>query len=266
MKLRSLKSLSTAVKFRNGARIFGTGAAKTGTHSIGEMFSDAVFAFHEQDAEKLIRLHLERETTGNAKPLHRYLRVRDRLRNLKIDSSQINIYLINDLEQLFPESLYILTIRRPLDWLRSMIDDSLRRDTTETWLRFRDYRFGPKASLPHETPLETRDLYSVGGYLKYWTDSIENVISRVTPERLLIIKTHEISGQIEQIAHFCGIPAESVTPEKTRSFVNPERFGVLAELDPEYLIDTVEAACGDLTAELFPDYSIRDAVAALKVA
>lgn len=263
MRLLSFKSVSHAIKPRVGPRIFGVGAAKTGTHSIGEMFSDAVFSSHEQDAEKLILLHLEHEATGNDKALRRYLRVRDLLRNLKIDSSQLNIYLIDDLERLFPDSLYILTIRPPLDWLRSMVDDSLRRVTSDTWLRFRDYRFGPKACLPQELPLKSRGLHSLAGYFNYWNDSIENVTSRIPPDRLLIIRTKEISTQVERIADFCGIPADGVTQEKTHSFLNPERFGVLGELDPEYLTRVTEACCGNLTSRLHLEYSIRDAVAAL---
>ena len=263
MRLPSWKSVSTAIKPRTSARIFGVGAAKTGTHSIGEMFSDAVASSHEQDAERLIQLHLDREATGNDKPLRRYLRFRDRRRHLKIDSSQVNIYLIDDLEQLFPDSLYILTIRPPLDWLRSMVDDSLRRETSETWLRFRDYRFGPKASVPKEFPLKSRSLHSLDGYLKYWSDSIENVTRRIRSDRLLIIKTNTISAQTERIADFCNIPANKVNQDKTRSFVNPERFGVLGELDPQHLIDTTEARCGHVTRKFFPEYSIRDAVAAL---
>lgn len=263
MRLLSFKSVSHAIKPRSGPRIFGVGAAKTGTHSIGEMFSDAVFSAHEQDAGKLINLHLQRDATGNDRSLRRYLRVRDLLRNLKIDSSQLNIYLIDDLEQLFPESLYILTIRPPLDWLRSMVDDSLRRETSETWLRFRDYRFGPKASLPQELPLKSRGLYSLDGYLKYWSASIEAVTRRIAPERLLIIRTNSISAQAGRIAAFCGIPADGVNQDKTRSFVNPERFGVLGELDPAYLIAATEKRCGSFSRRLFPEYSIRDAVAAL---
>ena len=261
IQIPSLKSLSKVLRPRTDTRIFGVGAAKTGTHSIGEMFSDHIETAHEADAEELIRLHLEREITGHDAAIRRYLWLRDRKRHLKIDSSQVNIYLIDDLERLFPGSLYVMTVRHPLLWLRSMMNDSLRREISDTWHNFRDYRFGSKASAIEEQPLGARGLYSLEGYLGYWKNSIERVDSKIAPERLLVIKTNEISAQVTKIADFCGIAQNHVAPERTKSFANPLFFGVLRELDPEYLIQKTETICGDMARCFFPDYSIKNAVA-----
>jgi len=145
-----------------------------------------------------------------------------------------------------------------------MVDDSLRRETSNTWHRFRDYRFGEKASANEEDALQARGLYSLEGYLHYWNDAINRVTKRIEPDRLLIVRTDEISSKVAQIAHFCGISADGVTPEETRSFVNPTRFGVLGELDPGYLTDKTEKFCGDNSRQLFPDCSIEYAVRKLR--
>lgn len=259
MRLPPKKDLLNAIRPRGGVRIFGVGAPKTGTNSIAGIFRHTVTTAHEQDAERLIQLHLERERTGSHSRVRRFLFMRDRWRNLKIDSSHVNIYLLDDLERLFPQSRYVLTVRPPLDWVRSMIDDSLRRGASETWHQFRDYRFGAKASAKEEVALEKRGIYSLGGYLHYWQDAIERVVQRIEPDRLLVVKTEEISSHVGPIAEFCGVSANRVAGGKTKFFANPTRFGVLGEMDPDYLIDTTEKICGDLSRRLFPDYSIEHA-------
>ncbi len=159
---------------RDGPRIYGVGAAKTGTHSLAAMFPSQIRSMHEADAEHLIELHLEREVSCECQDIRAFLRERDQHLQLKVDVSQVNIYLLDDLETLFPESLYILTVRHPITWLRSIIDDSLRRGTTETWMRFRHYIFGyPSGFCAHERILEDNGLFTLRGYLTYWRDAIE---------------------------------------------------------------------------------------------
>jgi hypothetical protein len=250
---------------REGARIYGVGAAKTGTHSFGSMFEDRVAADHEMDSERLIRLHFSRLETGDDRRLRNFLRFRDWWRNLKIDASQVNIYLIDDLESLFPGNRYVLTIRPPVPWLRSIIDDSLRRKTSKTWKKFRQFRFGENKNLPvQEEVLESRGLYSLRGYLGYWRDSIERVIDRIPPERLMIVDTRDLAQRSEEIADFCGLPGGGVVAQRAHAFANPTRFGILSEIEPSYLEETVENLCGPLSQQLFPDDSIAEDIEALR--
>ena len=65
---------------RTGLRVFGVGAAKTGTHTLAQMFEDHVRTGHEADADALIRRFLHKAETGDAAPLHKLLRWRERLR------------------------------------------------------------------------------------------------------------------------------------------------------------------------------------------
>ena len=234
---------------REGPRIFGVGAAKTGTHSLGEMFAHRVPSAHEADCEALIELVLRRERDGS-EPVTRALRRRDRERGLKIDASQVNIYLLDELAALFPDSRYVLTVRDPRDWLRSMIDDSLRRTPSETWMRFRDHRFGAKADAPREAPLARRGLHSLAGYLGYWRHSIEVVLARVPHERLLIVATPDLLSRAPEIAEFCGMSGVEAAPAKAHAFSNPERFGVLEEIEAGHLDDAIAAARDGLSDAL----------------
>ena len=239
---------------RHGKRVFGVGAAKTGTHSLGQMFSNRVRSAHEEDIEKLIHMHLDRVQTCDDRVIRRFLARRDIVRDLKIDASHLNIYLIDDFEALFPGSLYVMTVRHPVDWLRSFIDDSLRRDTSQAFKLFRNYRFDPsRRHPPEEKPLLDRGLYTISGYLEYWRSAIEIVTEKIPGERLLSVRTEELGGRSDEIARFCGIDGGGVDEGRSKAFVNKERFGVLSEVPREYLNDRLNEICGPLLESYFPD-------------
>lgn len=260
---RIARLLARPAPRRTGPRIFGVGAAKTGTHTIGEMFEGIVPTAHERDAEELIRLMLDRPAGGSEALIER-LRTRDAQRGLKIDASQVNIYLIEELERLFPDSRYILTLRTPLHWLRSFVDDSLGRDVSDTWMQFRDFRFGTTSGHPpEEAPLAGRGLYTLGGYLNYWRDAIERTTTAIPPERLLIVQTEEIGARVEEIAAFCGFSLKGRKPQTTHAFRTPHRFGVLEEIDRDYLLATSEAIVGETARRVLPGWSAEAEAARL---
>lgn len=242
---------------RVGVRVFGVGAAKTGTHSLASMFEEFVEAAHEADDADLIVRLLQRAKTGSSTAVRQYLVQRDKRRRLKIDASQVNIYLLDDLEALFPDSRYVLTTRPPLDWLRSFIDDSLRRQSMPPWPLFRDFRFGPKQGHPsEERVLADNGLYTLEGYLNYWRDAIERVRRKIPADRLLVVETSDLLKRSVEVAAFCGVGNFRPSAEKAHAFSNPERFHILSEIDRDYLVGLAERICGPLAAELFPDRPI----------
>ncbi len=239
---------------RKGPRVFGVGAAKTGTHSIGQMFDDRVASAHEVDVETLIYLHLHREKTGKSETLWRFLKRRDAVRNLKIDASHINLYLIDDFEALFPGSLYVMTIRHPFDWLRSFIDDSLRRDASDAFMRFRDYRFARGGvHPPEETLLKDRGLFTVAGYLDYWCAAMR-AVERIPKDRRLVVRTDDISTRSADIAEFCGVAGGAAPSDRSKAYVNPERSGVLHQLPRAYVDAMIAEKCGELVQNYFPKH------------
>lgn len=228
------------------------------------MFEDHVRAAHEADAERLINLILEREWRGSNCGLLRFLVRQDRTRRLKINSSQINIFIIPELRELFPGSRFILTMRHPLEWLRSMMDDSLRRDAADHWHRFRDFRFGSRDNLPpEETVLAQASLYSLSGYLNYWRTAIDLSRHAIGAEPLLILRTQDLLGRAHEIAEFCGSDGFVPQAYKSHAFANPERFGLLEQIDADYLVEMTEAVCGELLREFYPECDTREVLAEL---
>jgi hypothetical protein len=149
----------------------------------------------------------------------------------------------------------VLSVRDPRAWLRSILDDSLRRTVSPVWMRFRSHRFGAAPFTPQDAPLEKRGLYPLRGYLDYWTHSIDTVLQSVSPDRLLVVRTGDLNRRADEIARFCGLAPNGAHP--VHAFANPERFGVLDELDQTYLDDQIDAACTkDIRALLQADETL----------
>ncbi|WP_423822264.1 sulfotransferase [Salinisphaera sp. SPP-AMP-43] len=231
------------LSYRRKARVFCVGTAKSGTHSIDTMFDRGVRTSHEPADHELLSVILEQDTKEEAaRGLGPRVRERVEYLCLDVDSSQLNFFILDALLAEYPDARFLLPIREPKRWLRSFIDDSLRRETTPAWQAFRDLRFGSDTPHPpEEAPLARRGLYTLDGYLAYWHWHNHCVLERVPEQRLLVFPTRDIDSRARQISRFCGIDEQHVNPQGTHAFKNDRRFGVLEELDPDYLQSKIDA-------------------------
>lgn len=248
--------------FRRKCRLYCVGAAKTGTHSIAYMFDEKVIrSTHEPDGSELIDWIL-RLSGGNstAPEFQSYLLRRDDRLCLDVDSSQLNFFLLDYLREAFPSAHFLLTIRDVYSWLDSFINHSLRQSVSERRSKLRDLRFGPrKSGPPVERALLDKGLYSLDGYLSYWTRHNSIVLSTIPKDRLLTVRTDQISERAYEIAAFAGLPKASILKEKTHAFKSPVSFHVLRDIPAWYLETKVQEHCGALMAQHFPEIrSFRD--------
>lgn len=265
--LREIKSKAvhayTRMSYSRKCRLYCVGAAKTGTHSIDAMFDDTVRSQHESDDEVVISKILQISAGRiSEKELLAYVRQRDKKICLDVDSSQLNFFLLDQLLEEFPDALFLLTLRDCYSWLNSFIDDSLRRQPSENWIKLREHRFQSDkfAHPPEELALKERGLYTLDGYLSYWANHNNQVLAKVPMDRLMIVRTNEITKKAYEIADFAGLSNDSVLPQRSHSFKNPERFHVLREIPEVYLEAKVRKHCGQLMARFFPEIgSISDA-------
>lgn len=261
VKARAI-SAYTRLSYKRKCRLYCVGAAKTGTHSIDSMFDDTVKSKHEADSEEVISKILEiSEGRISDADLLSYIRQRDKRLCLDVDSSQLNFFLLDYLLEEFPDALFLLTIRDCYSWLNSFIDDSLRRNPSGNWIKLREYRFR-SSTFSHpleEKVLKERGLYTLDGYLSYWANHNNKVLSSVPEDRLMIIKTNEITRRAHDIADFAGLPRETVQIQHSHAFKNPEKFHILREIDEAYLEAKVREHCGPLMRKFFPEIqSIND--------
>jgi len=241
---------------RRRAQIYCVGIAKSGTHSIADLFGDQVRANHEPDGHEVIGWIIDNAQGRLSDPeFETRIKRRDRRLRLEVDSSQLNAHFIEILVRAFPHAKFILTIRDPYSWLDSIINHSLSDSTPPAWKRMRDFRFRPQLfqHSPQEKILKDNGLYTLDGYLSYWARHNSLVLDAVPHERLLVVRTDEITKRAQEIAEFTEIRRASADKENTHSFLARAKYGILDSIDGSYLNKKIEEHCSAYTRRFFPD-------------
>lgn len=237
-------------------QVYGVGTAKSGTHSLARLFQRSYKAAHEPQAAAVIGLVLARAAGELSEAgFAAAIRHRDRALGLELDSSQLNYYLLDPLLEAFPDAKFVLTIRDCYSWLESFINHQLARPANGCWLELRDHRFGSGGwrYAEQERILEQHGLYTLDGYLSYWATHNREVIAKIPPDRLLVVRTHEISARVDDIAAFAGVAPETLDRERSHAFQAKRRFEVLSKVERAFLDGKVRRHAGDLMEAYFPD-------------
>lgn len=182
-----------------------------------------------------------------------YLRERDSRSHLEADCSQINAFFLNEFQKLHATAKFILTIREPISWLNSFVNQSIYRGSSPEWDWFREVQFGPRVFPKEESRLSEISLYPISGYLRYWRRHNETVISTVPHEKLLVVPLHLLSTSIDKIADFIGIDPNTLKIVHTHKAAGES--DVLSLLPVGYLEKQVAQYCGQLPASYFSRYS-----------
>ena len=246
-------------------RLYGLGVGKTGTHSLAEMFSTDVRARHEPEAgntiDKIIDRHYGRisddEWIG-------WLRARDRRMALEVDSASLNLHLLAFLVPEFPDARFVLTIRDCYSWLNSAINHivRVRERLPPHWLKWRAFQAGAAGYIygPADEVLKTAGLPNLDNQLFQWRRYNEEAIAKVPAERLLVVRTDQITQRAFEIADFAGLPRRTVRLEGTHAFRNLVTRQPIREIDRIFLEAKVEEHCRPLMARFFPEIgSLEDA-------
>lgn len=238
--------------------VFCAGTGKSGTTSLAAMFADTATSAHEPDARRLLRNILRyRDKEMSPRQWQRFVLTRDRELWLEVDSSQLNSYLLNVLVPAFPAAKFILTIRDCYSWLDSQINHQLSEENLpQLWARLRDVHFRAD-ELTHpdqEKPLKDRGLFTLDGYFSHWAQHNQTVLDTVPPDRLLVVRTNEISAQAGAIAQFVGAPLSE--EGKTHFFKARAKHNVLSEIDPDYLQRKADQYCRPIMDRFFPTTSL----------
>jgi len=247
------------------SRLYGLGVGKTGTHSLAEMFSKDVRARHEPEArdtiDKIIDRHDGRisddEWIG-------WVRARDRRLALEVDSASLNLHLLTSLMPEFPDARFVLTVRDCYSWLNSAINHivRVREKLAPHWLKWRAFQAGPTGYIygAGDEVLKTAGLPNLDNQLFQWRKYNEEVLATVPAERLLVVRTDQITKRAFEIADFACLPRRTVRLEGTHAFQNRVTRQPIREIDRTFLEATVEEHCRPLMARFFPEIrSLEDA-------
>lgn len=234
--------------------LFCVGMAKTGTHSMAEIWGNGVKAGHEPDSKTALNLILSRNAgTINQDDYRDKIAAYIKNTGLNIIASQLNFFYLDILIELYPAALFILTIREPRSWLDSFINHQLTRECSREWQQLRDLRFRPDLHRhpPEEEILKKHGLYTLDGYFGYWHFHNSRVIKTIPAERLLIIRTDKINDSIDDISRFAGLNRNSEPMKPAHIFPAAGKLNIPHSLDREYLERKISQHCGTLLQQYF---------------
>lgn len=96
-------------------QLYGVGTAKSGTYSISAMFSRNVAAEHEPQSNQLTeKFFAWQDGRMGQNEMRDWIRARDQELALEVDSSWLNVLILDLLAQEFPDARFVLTIPRLL--------------------------------------------------------------------------------------------------------------------------------------------------------
>lgn len=257
-----LKSFIRPRKFK----AYCVGTAKSGTHSVSDIFSQNYRSQHEPDGGNLIYLKNEMNNGRlDRKKIIQFLGQRDRRNNLHMESSDFAGYFYNEFCQLDPSSKFILPIRDCYSFLDSIINHQINHPVTagNIWKLGRDINYDINGHSPSEEENVLNDypgLYTIRGYLTYWANRNTGVLNDIPSDRLLTLKTSLIREKLNEISIFLNIPKESLNLQKSHSFKAPKKYNLLSSINPDYIENLVkETGCKDVMRDIYPNvHSIKD--------
>jgi hypothetical protein len=237
-------------------QVFAVGSPKTGTHSLAALFAGHYRSAHEAEAEAQVAL-LERRRAGRVSDdaVKRWLSDSDYRLWLEMNAAHINGEFAAELCELFPAARFVLTMREPVAWVDSAMNQHLGRRPKPHWVLLRELMYGPRPASfpPEERLLQQQAVYPLDRYLAAWARRYRDVMAAVPRERLLILRTDELMTRLPELADFCGVPRQHLAADSAHQFPARHRFGLVDQLAPDYVRARVRHHAGDIVSALFPD-------------
>ncbi len=246
-------------------RLYCVGTGKSGTHSIGRMFSKTVRAKHEPEAKQLMEKFISWQNgVIDEAQFTQWLIERDRRMALEVDSSTLNRNILDILLREFADARFILTIRDCYSWCDSLLNHHIRfnNEIDPLWKQMGKWRMHPERfkHAPEERLLQEQGFHTLDCYFSYWARHNSGVLERVPSDRLFVVRTDEIGRKAFEIANFAGLPRRAVLVENTHEYKNPSKKPILTQIDRDFLEASVERHCRPLMSRFFPEIkSLRDA-------
>ena len=229
------------------------------------MFTRNVRSRHEPErlelAEKISAWHNQRVSEQE---MTTWLLQRDRRLALEVDSSMLNIDILPIVLREFPDARFLLTIRDCYTWCNSIINEMVRSagrmPPVLNEIASSHYQPHLFEHAPEEQWLKERNLYTLDGYFTYWAKHNSKILDTVPADRLLVVRTDQISKRAFEIGDFAGLPRRTVRVERTHEYKNPAKQDIIGQLDRNFLQAKVQQHCRSLMARFFPEIKSLDDV------
>lgn len=236
-------------------QVYNVGLAKTGTTSISRIFEQYQTG-HEfllaETGEAIKQFQQQQMTEAE---LRDFLRQRDEIGKLEMDATFCHGHYLPVLADEFPDARFIFTVRDCYSWVDSVIN----MVGTHRQITHLDLIFGlPPDLLMNPEELRRQFPEYIDRLLALWSEQNRTILDQLPADRSLILRTHEISQRVDDLARFVGVPEETLNQHKSHEFKAPRKLHVLQDVDADVLEEKVQQYGGDLMREFFPGYSLRD--------
>ncbi len=236
-------------------RVYNVGLAKTGTTSVASIFNNyrTQHEFLLRDTGQMVKEFMDADMSEEE--FRHFLRTRDTVEHLDMDSTFCHGYYLDLLLDEFPVSQFIFTVRDCYSWVDSVINMM----ATHCYITHLDLIFGlPEYLLGNEEALRRDFDQYIDILLLHWVNFNSKMLDTLPKEQTLMLRTYEISNSLDEIAGFVGIPAETLDHKRVHEFKAAKKLYLLHEMDYSYLEDKFKYYCSALMNELFPGYTLRD--------
>jgi hypothetical protein len=242
-------------------RAFNVGMAKTGTQSVAGIFSN-YRSLHELLFADTVET-VARRARGEMREdeFRAFIRWRDQLTRLDVDSSSYNCFYADVLAAEFPDAKFIFVIRDCWSWLDSLLNMVLRIGPTMPEWMFEHCRtlLGPdllRDLATRENECRRRLPALVDHGLRYWSEANRFVLRALPPERSLIVRTNELSDSIPDLAALVGVPPETLRTDHSHLHRADTKYHLLHAVDRDFLADRHREHCADLMDAHFPGVTL----------
>ena len=232
-------------------RNFALGPPKSGTTSIARMFQNNCRSGHEALRPYTVNaMHKHYLGSYSDNDLCYSYLARDKQLLLELESNCFLAYRPDLLLSCFPTSKFLITVRQPLSWLDSILDNNVNypRNKTPTMTQWHEVMFSYSEETVNlkDQPLIDQGLYPLATYLNYWASTYEKCLSSIPKTQRLVVGTNNISQQRDYIASFMGISLDSVQTAASHANKTTEKHKLRSLLDPEYVQQTISSCCDGL--------------------
>lgn len=189
--------------------------------------------------------------------LHDQLKQRDNAFQLELEASHYLHHITTDLVDIFGEACFILTVRDPLSWIASEVNQNVitKDPRFAIWQKleaFRYERYGAGWKV-QETGLKALpNVWPIEAYFKYWAEHILTVLEQIPTDRLLITPMWEIGQMGDRIADILGphFPANSLDISRAHGGRGRKLVDLYSIVDRDFVQETSRKYCGDAVRRL----------------
>ncbi|MCS4188211.1 hypothetical protein GGP48_002925 [Salinibacter ruber] len=185
--------------------------------------------------------------------LRSFLYYRDKVLGLEFESSLYLYRVIDVLEKMFPKSKFVLTVREPMSWLESAVNQSIKAKVEKHWRAYENRVYGSRGNKFYHDKVKRLGAYPIRSYLDYWNEHIRRVMDTVPPKRLCVVNTFDIDEELERVAQFVGADPARIDYSQSRSGKRKEEWVTIErDLDESWVRRQTVELCGETVREYVP--------------